>query len=425
MRKLIVSFFLLAAAISCRKPLFDPMPRWMHEPGRYLRGERQEPEVPGGSIYGPEAPEERLPDEYLTAFHFPEGFPWRDSVTTGAELVLYKNGEEQLRLPIKGTPEPDRHRVVEGELWTDACENGRMTVSCNGQERFSFAGDELFRGFLVLDGRVHTLGQRQGQEGFCYRIDGEEVYSSVKGTILGVPFDPDWPGGAFSTDSTNVWYTYAQPVKRADGLDWEYHVMQGSGQLQTIRAGEVRQLYDIRVFRGDVYRCERPETSAASVRIVKDGMAEKLGFFAGEEPHLCKLVPVDNRLVAKGFSIMNGIRPYNYWLKENGCNLYLAFGALPLLELYRDTDGTVAAVFLHPEDQQRVDAVTLDQQEVEMPPGRYRMTSSRCATFRNGRFSAALTNADGSSHQVLHATPDSVWVDTYTFNGCFISLQIQ
>jgi hypothetical protein len=158
---------------------------------------------------------------------------------------------------------------------------------------------------------------------------------------------------------------------------------------------------------------------------MKGDQAEPLGILAGEEPHLCKLVPVDNRLVAKGFSIVGGIRPYNYWLKEGSHNLYFASGALPLLELYRNADGTVAAVFLHPVDQQRVDAVTLDKQPVELPPGRYRMMSARCATFRDGRFSAALTDADGSSHCVLHATPDSTWTDTYSFNGYFTSLQIQ
>jgi hypothetical protein len=425
MRKLIVSFLLLAAGVSCRKPLFDAMPRWMHEQDRFAREERQEEAGAPEPVSGPDTPGERLPDEYLTAFQFPEGVPWRDSVVTGAELVLYKNGEEQLRLPVDGTPEPDRHRVVEGNLWTDAFENGQMVVACNGREQFSYPGEELYRGFLVLDGRVHTLGQRPGQGGFSYRIDGKEVYASSVGTVLCVPPDPDWPGGAFSLDGNAVYFTYALPVKQAESLGWEYHVMRGDELVQTLRAGEVDLLYDVRVFEGDVYRCERLSASAGSVRLLRGDTAEPLGFLDAETPHACRLVPDDKRLIVKGYSIVSGRQPYRYWYRAGSHNLYADSGALPPLALYRDADGTVAAVLLHPVDEQRVNAITLDKRKLELPPGPYRMTSSRCADFRAGRFSAALTAAGGNTHQVLHATIDSVWVDTYTFNGCFTSLQIQ
>ncbi len=424
MRKLIVSFFLLAAAISCREPLFDPMPRWMHERGNYAREGRQEAAGPGADAYGEEGFEERFPDEYLTAFHFPEGIPWRDSVTTGAELVLYKNGEELLRLPVKGMPEPDRHRVVDGELWTDDSRDGRMTVSCNGVERFSYPGDELYRGFLVLDGKVHTLGQRPGKEGFSYRMDGEEVFSSALGTIVGDPASPDWPGGAFSTDSVQVFYAYALPVRRVRDLDWEYHVMQGDECLETIRAGEVEKLYDIRVFQGEVYRCEQPGASAGSLRVMRGGVAETLGVFDGEEPHACKLVPFNKRLIVKGYSTLDGLHPYKYWYRESFHNLYADSGIRPPLELYRDKEGTVVAVFLDHADEQLLAAITWDKQPLELPHGRFRMLSSRCGVFRDGRFSAALTDADGSLHRVLHATRDSVWVDSYSFNGYFTSISM-
>ena len=422
---MIVSFFLLAAAVSCREPLFDPLPRWMHEHGRPLREERQDAAVSGENVSGTDAPEGRQPDEYLTAFHFPEGVSWRDSVVTGAELVLYKNGEEQLRIPVSGAPEADRHRVVEGDLWTDAFENGRMVVSCNGVERFSYAGDELYRGFLVLDGRVHTLGQRPGQEGFCYRIDGKEVYASSMGTVVGGPFDPDWPGGAFSEDDGTICYTYALPIRQEDGLVWEYRVMRGDELLQTIHAGEVDLLYDVRVFQGKLYRCERLGTSAAGVRIRQGDTAEPLGLLDAEEPHGCRLVPFDNKLIVKGYSVVSGLRPYRYWFRDGSHNLYLDSGSLPLLELYRDTDGTVAAILLDPMDERRVDTVLLDKERLELPSGSYQMTGGRCAAFRQGCFSVALTDSGGNAHRVLHATRDSVRVDSYSFNGCFTSLQFQ
>ena len=425
MRKLIVSFLLLAAGVSCRKPLFDSMPRWMHEHGRYTVEERQETAGPGEAVSGPDAPGERPPDEFLTAFHFPEGIPWRDSVVSGAQLVLYKNGEELLRIPVNGVPEADRHRVVAGNLWTDESENGRMVVSCNGEERFQYEGDELFRGFLVLDGRVHTLGQRPGHEGFTYRIDGEEVYASASGTILGAPSDPDWPGGAFSVDGEAVYFAYALPVRQSGRTAWEYHVRRGDALVQTIPAGEVDLLYDIRVFQGVIYRCERPGASSSSLSIQAGNTVTPLGIIGTEEPHGCRLVPMDNKLIVKGYSVVSGLRPYQYWYRDGGHKLYLDSDARPLLELYRDTDGTVASVLLDPVDGQRVEAITLDKQRLKLPPGNYRMAGGRCAAFRKGRFSAALTDADGHEHRVLHATSDSVWVESFSFNGCFTSLQFQ
>ncbi len=426
MRKLIVPFFLLAAAVSCREPLFDPMPRWMHENGRHLHQERQDAAEEGGLPGESGATGERPLQEYLTAFQFPEEVPWRDSVVTeGAELVLYKNGEETLRVPVQGTPEPDRHRVVEGHLWTDACENGFMVVSCDGAERFRYPGEELYRGFLVLDGRVHTLGQRPGQEGFCYRIDGKEVYSSAIGTIAGAPDSPDWPGGAFSTDEGAVFYTYALPVRLAGSYRWEYHVMQGDELLQTLPAGETDRIFDIRVFRGDVYRCERKGASAGGMRMVHGSQVEALAFPDEEVPHACTLVPEGDRMLVKGYSTVPGRQPYRCWYREGARSLFLDCGALPLLELYRLPDGTVAAVFLDPVDGRRVDTITLDKERLPLPPGSYRMEGPRCATFHDGRFSVALSSAEGTSHHVLHACADSLHTDTYTFNGYFTSLQYQ
>ena len=423
MRKLIVSFLLLAAVISCREPLFDPQPRWMHEQGRSARDERQEQTGPDG---GPEVSRERLPDAYLTAFHFAEGVPWRDSVTTGAEIVLYKNGAEHLRVPVHGTPEADRHRVVAGSLWTDACEDGRMVVSCNGVERFRYEGDELYRGFLVREGQVHTLGQRPGQEGFCYRIDGEEVYSSTLGTILGAPGDPEWPDGAFSADSTGVYYAYALPIRRGGGdLEWEYRVMRGAEQVLTLRPGDVYRLYDIRVYKGKVYYCEQTDARPSSLSVIRDATVESVGVPASETPHAPRLVPVDDRLVVKGHSTVNEPGRSIYWYRAKGQSLFLAMEDLPFLDCYRDPEGRVAAVLLREGAEQLVAAVTLDRKKKEMPPGRYRMTTSRCAAWGNGDFAIALTHADGLEHRVMQVSRDSVHIDTYSFNGCFTSLQYQ
>jgi hypothetical protein len=47
-------------------------------------------------------------------------------------------------------------------------------------------------GFLIKDGKTHTLGQRPGNGGICYRIDGGEVFSAPAGRIVGSASSPHW-----------------------------------------------------------------------------------------------------------------------------------------------------------------------------------------------------------------------------------------
>ena len=70
-----------------------------------------------------------------------------------------------------------------------------MVVSCNGEERFRFPGEEVFNGFWVIDGQLYTLGQRPGGGGLCFRVNGQERFSSESGVLLNGPDEVEWDGG--------------------------------------------------------------------------------------------------------------------------------------------------------------------------------------------------------------------------------------
>lgn len=408
MRTILPGWLLLATLfLSCQKPLFTSIPRSprtgapTHGRSSGAPAEEAAPDVP--------------PDVYLTALRFPEGVNWRTDPGGGAQVVLFKNGTECLSVPVAGVPDPERHRVIRGQLWTDESDGARTVVSCNGQERFRHPGAELYRGFLVTGGAVHTLGQRQGWEGLCYRIDGQERFSADIGTLLGSADDREWEGGAFCHDSTGLYYVYGVPIRTADALLWEYKVMCGGQLLRTVPAGSAETLYDIRVLDGTVYRSER--RSGGGHFLVQDTQAEPLGLGSRESPHLCKLVAVDGRMLVKGYTGGSSRLSCSFWLRRPGEIFCTAVSMYLITELLYH-DGQVAYVALDPDG--RLAEIALEKEKLPVPAGQYLLATPRCAAFRKGVLGVALSAAEGDEHLVClggECTP-------YHFNGYFTSLVI-
>lgn len=416
MRTFLPGWLLLATlVIACQKPLFPTASRL----GRAVAQPRERPAGGGASVPAPDtAAGMQGADIYLTALRFPEGVDWRaDPLSEGAQVVLFKNGREVLSLAVDGPPDPERHRVQHGKLWTDATDGACTVVCCNGVERFRHQGAELYRGFLESGGAVHTLGQRQGWEGLCYRIDGKEVFSAPTGTILGSADDREWPGGAFSEDSSGLYYTYGIPVRTADGLLWEYRVMRGDYLEQTLPAGAVKALFDIRVLDGVVYRSERRGPSVKDYYLVAGQQEAALALGAREIPHLCKLAPRSGQMLVKGFSTSATQSSNMYWYREPGNLLKNATADSSIADLLWEGD---RAVHLTLDGQGRVQEVLEGREPWPVPLCGHRLATPRCAAAGRGIIGLALSAAEGNDHLVLldgEAFP-------YTFNGYFTSMVI-
>ena len=407
MRKFLPLLMLLC---SCQASLFDPTPRWMRMQDRN-RHEAQAPDAPDtvGTVKGA--------DIYLTAFRYPQGVDWQAHPETPAEVVLYKNGRELLSVPTQGPPEPERHRVCHGRLWTDWSDGNETVVSCDGVERFRFAGEELFRGFLEVNGMVHTLGQRQGREGFCYRVNGAELFNAPTGTLLGSADEREWEGGAFCRDSSGLYYSYGIPIQSSDGQRWEYRVMRGADLLESVPAGTAEALFDIRVLDGIVYRSERRAGYPPTYCLVKDKLYRSLDVGPGESMHFCKLVNVNGRMLVKGYSTGVGSHIYTYWLRDPAGIPWIALSNDPIGDLI--SDGTHQAhVVLN--DAGLVRSLWLDREGVPFTSDTYRLATPRCLTLKDGILGAALSRQEGDEHLVMLDGKGT----RYTFNGYFTSLVI-
>ena len=416
MRKWIGYLLLVAAALSCQTGQLDPLPRYMREQGRFSRYAGQGAPADSTPQKDPLVPPEPdyVPSVYATALHFRDSADWRKDSLLAAEVLFFKDGALLLRQMAPSPADPERHRIWGGHLWTDYTDGHQTVLLCDGEERFRYAGEELLKGFLILNGDVHTLGQHPGQ-GFCYRINGAEVFSSAKGTILGTPSSPEWRYGAFSLDGEDVYYCYSLPVPLKNRTDREYRIMRGATTFKTIPAGTTNALLDLRVRGGTVYRIDKRNLFPYLVvdETEKQINTPSAQLLSG------RLVPLGEGIAALGCSRIQG-QGFQQWCysPEQESLVNLAGSTSDKSCLLMDGERWLLA-------DASADGLLMSLQEgstrIPLMPGLYSLATPRCLFLSDGWTGAALTRDKGSQH-VLYANGS---FQSLSFNGYFTSVVIE
>lgn len=417
MRKL-TAFLLLLSLTACQEPLLESLPRFMREKDRYARNARKDsPEEEPGDTLQPEEPPvpEYIPSVYATALHFRDSVNWRTDSLGLADILFFKDGVCLLQVPVKTPPDPERHRIREGHLWTDETDGHQTVISCDGKEQFRFDGEEHLQGFLIKDGEVHTLGQRPGRDGFCYRINGKSVFDSPRGSVLGSPSDPDWPDGALSLDGNDIYYCYSLPITLSSRTDREYHVMRGGEAYTTIPAGTSDALYGLRVHKGEVVRAEK---RGSSICRVTNQQERALNLYL---PALasCQLAPVGDSVTVKGATRTSGTSCLNWYFNpaQNVIQPVATGQSERSLLVFRE--GHWAFADMSPDG--RLLGWLSDLSLPELPDGDFTLAASPGLFVCKGHGALALTNRSGNTHTVL----SDLSVTSYTFNGYFTSVRIE
>lgn len=393
-------------AVSCSKdPLFPGRPRFTTEAGR---GKRR-PHSEGAASSG-------IPDGvhlYATAVRFNRGYDWQsDTVPSGGEeqIILLKDGEEILSIPAGGSASPERHRVRDGQLWTDRSIDGRTIVSRNGVELFSWTPEESLKGFLIRDGDVYTLGQRIGGKGISLRCNGKVVFELPSGTILGEVNDSGWESGALMTDGEEFCFCYRQDVRAGEQLLSEYRFVKGGRQVNTVPAGSVLNLYDWRIVGGIQYRSEMRSDGHYLVAGGKDNCIRK------KVSHIGKLLPWKEQVVAYGYFDS----PFQIWADAPEYVILSTRSGAGAVCMY--SDGNTLA-YVNTDKSGRV--ASLSSKIVPtgdiFSTGNYHFMSPCCGDYRSGCFAVALTNLDSTEH--LLCIDDTV--ASFNFNGYFTSVRIE
>lgn len=409
MRKLLGFLLLFLAASACRDPLLESLPRFMREQDRFARearqgGHRKDTLQPDNPLE-PELPE-YVPSVYATALHFRDSVNWRKDSLGQADLLFFIDGRKVLQVPVATPPDPERHRIWNGHLWSDYTDGHQTVVFCDGQEQFRFDGEEHLQGFLLINGDVHTLGQHPEKGGFCYRINGEAVFESARGSVLGSPSDPEWRGGALSLNGKDVFYSYS---------DGDYHIMRGSKPFRTLAAGTTGTLLDLRAQGQTVYRVEKRNGS--------------LYWIAGETEislnvHLpsvisCQIIPFGDTLTLKGRTHAGGTTCLN-WYKDPSTHTVRpviraqsARGQLMLLkESWAFADVDAAGTVLQ---------LARDRDWPPLPAGEFQLATPLDLFVSENYCAVALTSVSGSTHIIQ----SDLGEQSYTFNGYFTSVRIE
>ena len=410
------AFFLciIAACLSgChRTPLLPGIPRSEREPVT-RHG------MPADSSSTPVLPGEKGSHLYLTAVRFAEGYAWQTDTCREdgrAVIELYRDGQLILSVPARESQDPDRHRFCGGHLYQDTTEDGETLLLRDGEEYLRFEGREALRGFLEVDGHLHTLGQDRDGRGVSYRIDGEAVFRDPAGIVLGDADAVTWEGGALTWDGQNVWFAYSIPLsKDMEGLR-EYHIMKGIQRAGTIPAGEFREIFDIRVLQGEPCWVGIRAGNNPRLCLVKNGETFPLPVASSATPARCRLFRHGGDILVKGRFDGPGGSRYSI-LSPDG--VVREFG------LYQ----RIAEIFPDGEDlawiQVRTDGFVLscgrDDRPLSLSQQNLKLSSARCAILRDSCFRAALTGWNGSAN--LLVTDGET--EEFPFNGYFTGLYVE
>ena len=163
---------------------------------------------------------------WICAVRFPEGYDWQRDSAYGSipfELVLYKDFAPVLTLPSGPeacfTPDPARHHLLEGHLYTERFQDGQTRIGRDGVELCRFDGREMLAGLLEEDGDLYTLSRPGPGPGFSFRKNGEVLLQDDRGVLFGDLADPSYgPGGALYRDGGSIVFCYRDAASGAGRL---------------------------------------------------------------------------------------------------------------------------------------------------------------------------------------------------------------
>lgn len=399
MKKILILLLSMALLPSCVRPLFD-------KPGR------EGADDPRVRPAAPDSTRGKLA-VYATAVVFPDTVDWRAGGTYGCRLVLFRNGVAVDTLDRYVQPGPEKSHYQDGHLWTNTTDGFQTNITCDGNLLFSYPGEEKMMGFLVTEGTVHTLGQRPGG-GICYRVNGQEVFSSAKGVVVGGAFSPDWEGGALCRDGSDVYYTYALPVSTETADMWEYRVMKGAETRKMIPALQGSRVYDVRVYRDSVYRLEY---RYGRMCYLKEEELRPMDLPASARE--MSLVRVDGRMRVRG--VHEEGHAFYMWIRDADslvtqfCNPH----GQHVAQLFTE-DGEQAVVSCDYEDCVRY--VIRDTVSVDLPLETFRLHTAACARYRKGTIAVALTADDPGGDNLLVVNTEK---KVLSFNGYFTGIYFE
>ena len=193
-------------------------------------------------VTGSAAPEGKKSIWYAVGVDYPYDYDWLEGKDQGpvkCSLKVFANGVPLMKVPVGDVYEissdPDMHRMIDGDLYTDYSTQTETVVRKNGSILFRYDAREMMLDMMVVEHDVYTLGQSRSGEGFSFRKNGEVLFSKSSGYAF--------PGSLHH--GVQMCFAFCEPIVGEQDNVERYFVYRGGNVSQVALREDVRKVWDI------------------------------------------------------------------------------------------------------------------------------------------------------------------------------------
>ena len=186
---------------------------------------------------------------YVTAFDYPEGYNWRYNPEKGVvrcSLVVFANGKPALKVPVGDayctSDDPDMHRVIDGQLFTDYATDDQTIIKKNGRSYLSYDGRESVLAMIFHSDTLYTLGQRRNGRGFTFRKNGQVALERNSG----------YPFAEMVSVDGDIRFAFVEQIDNAGSKLERYYCYMNGTVVQTALREDLKKAWDVEFHQGRV-----------------------------------------------------------------------------------------------------------------------------------------------------------------------------
>lgn len=229
---------------------------------------------------------------FITGLDYPDEYDWRADPEKGmvkCSLVVFCDGIPVMKVPVGKeydvSPDPDMHRIINGDLYTDYSTSDETVIKKNGKELFRYGGREMILGMAVSEDDIYTLGQPRNGEGFSYRKNGVPIIERSRGYAF----------PRLQSDQDSISFAFREPIDSPEGdIERYYHVTNGMITQAAIRE-DVKKVWDI-IRNGDDICWLASLTGVSSPVLIKGANMTAMETDKGTEILGCRLIPAGSSM---------------------------------------------------------------------------------------------------------------------------------
>lgn len=364
----------------------------------------------GGGVWGGMGdPQGGTPQEktvcYMTAMDYQKGYDWRadeSRETVKCSLVVYEDGTPVMKVPVgeayEVSPDPDRHRIVGGHLYTDYSTAAETVVKCDGRQLFRYSGREYICGMEIIDSDLYSLGQSMDGSGIVLRKNGEIILSRERAELV----------GELVNDRDSLCFAFCEQVISSGKSSYRYYASVNGKVSQVAVREDIKTVWDILVGRDRIIYVASLVGVGTPVVVDGDSMIQ-LSLPAGMSLVSCKVFNVGTSIGVEGICrFRNGVHCEIVWLDGERLCVFIGKGNISAVKAY----GEGVFFVMNPPDRDTAGSIYRSGELLEMPAG-YTVMGNDCVIVKDGILHVGLSSLDGRKPVVWK---DGI-IDSLDING--------